>query len=158
MEGDKNNRKNLRQEKERGKEAKEAKERRTRNTTSMQTRNNTKHNTTHTQHNTTPETTQQQPRRLTTYRNHHKHTTPHHTTPHHTTPHHTQHPLTLIKHDKWDTGVQGTMFTHVTFHDGFTQKLTYSTSQDHTLESGITSVFVHEHPLFRDRKIFKTGP
>ena len=35
-------------------------------------------------------------------------------------PHHSTHPPTLIKHDKWDTGVQRTMFMHVTFHDGFT--------------------------------------
>ena len=25
----------------------------------------------------------------------------------------------IIEHDKWNTGAQGTMFIHVTFHDGF---------------------------------------
>ena len=48
------------------------------------------------------------------------HTSPHHTPPHHTTTHPPTHPPTLIRHDKWYTGVQGTMFTHVTFHNGFT--------------------------------------
>ena len=70
-------------------------------------------------HHTTPHHTT--PHHTTPH--HTTHTTPHHTTPHHTTPHHTTPhttPPTHIKHDKSNTGVRGTMITHVTFHDGFT--------------------------------------
>ena len=43
---------------------------------------------------------------------------PHLDTPHRTTP--PPPPPTLIKHDKWNTGAQETMFMHVTFHNGLT--------------------------------------
>ena len=79
------------------------------------------HTTPHhtTPHHTTPHHTT--PHHTTPHHTTPHHTTPHHTTPHHTTPHHTTPPSpTLIKHDKWNTGVRRTMFMHVTFHDGFT--------------------------------------
>ena len=43
-------------------------------------------------------------------------TTHHNTTQHNNTRHH---PPTVIKHEKWNTTVQRTVFVHVTFHDGF---------------------------------------
>ena len=72
------------------------------------------------------------------------------------TPPHTTTTPTLIKHDKWRTGEQGTMFMHVTFHDGFTQKLTCSTSQDHIRESEISSVFVRWKNLIVLQKNVRT--
>ena len=81
-------------------------------------------------------------------------TTP--TPPHHnTTQHHTTNqPPTLIKHDKCNTGVQRTVFMHVTFHDGFRRvhsfdlPLWFHSVNKDTWESGVSSVFVREHLIF----------
>ena len=50
---------------------------------------------------------------------------------------------TTIKHDKWNTGVQGTMFMHVTFHDRFTPR----TNIQHFTKShaAISSVLARKH-------------
>ena len=81
------------------------------------------------------------------------------TTP--TPPHHAHHPPTHPpQSNKWNSGVQRTMFVHVTFYDGLFRVhacnlplwvsiriQTYSTSQNHTRESGITSVCIRNHSI-----------